>query len=619
MSTPWPQATDYGEAIQNLPVHFRDPEIRAGQAVTDARGLPLVRTGNFAAVFEVNSSAASRKWAVRCLTRPVRDLEERYRQIAIHLEQQRQRLPFMVGFEYLSDGVLVGDRWYSFVRMEWVEGLRLDEFLADCLSKRNYQSTLNQLCGAWLHLSQWLRQAQVAHGDLQHGNVILVPVAENKGHDLILIDYDGMYVPALAATPPDEVGHPAYQHPQRLTKGGYGPEMDRFSHLLIYCTLRCLMVGGRELWDEFHDPDQLLISRRDLETPQESRVFRKLWRLPDPAVQTLVGQVILAAKAPLAQVPLLHQLVIDSKVVPLTEVQRRQVDQWMTPPTASPAHHVAAAAIGARPFRVDTGTNGPLADDRPASPPPAVPARDRDTARLDTSRGTERGSEQRLLTWIKAGTTPTDLYQLVGRPLYHRNRADLLNAARACNRPLHSLQNHADNALAERAIQLQTQVAEALVTFSDEQKWRDYDARLARQLGEQYATQFGRDVSRWQPANLERWLTAREVPQEQQDEVIKQMRAAGATKPPVPVATPTPKPADFRAKSFGFRRPEAPHGDQPEPRSATRPHDSSGQISRSSLPPQPSAQSSSEAPRRPGLPQRGGTTRLGPTPKNSER
>ena len=47
-----------------------------------------------------------------------------------------------------------------------------------------------------------LRSADVGHGDLQHGNIMLVPVPEKNAHALRLIDYDGMYVPSLADKPP---------------------------------------------------------------------------------------------------------------------------------------------------------------------------------------------------------------------------------------------------------------------------------------------------------------------------------------------------------------------------------------------------------------------------------
>jgi hypothetical protein len=71
----------------------------------------------------------------------------------------------------------------------------------------------------------------MAHADLQHGNVLLVPTGNALA--LRLIDYDGMYVPALAGQRSGELGHPAYQHPQRLREGTYNAEVDRFSHLAI--------------------------------------------------------------------------------------------------------------------------------------------------------------------------------------------------------------------------------------------------------------------------------------------------------------------------------------------------------------------------------------------------
>ena len=67
----------------------------------------------------------------------------------------------------------------------------------------------------WLKLASRMRQAQVTHGDLQHGNVLLVPHAEENKLLLRLVDYDGILVPTLARTPSGELGLPAYQHPAR--------------------------------------------------------------------------------------------------------------------------------------------------------------------------------------------------------------------------------------------------------------------------------------------------------------------------------------------------------------------------------------------------------------------
>src|SRR5204863_8121339 len=133
----------------------------------------------------------------------------------------------------------------------------------------------------WLRLARRLREANLAHCDLQHGNVLLVPGRRAESLAVKLIDYDGMFVPALAGSPSGEVGHPAYQHPQRLRDGTYNLEVDRFPHLVIYTALRGLIVGSRYLWNKFDNGDNLLFRQQDLERPDDSAVFKELSKLKD--------------------------------------------------------------------------------------------------------------------------------------------------------------------------------------------------------------------------------------------------------------------------------------------------------------------------------------------------
>src|SRR5439155_11947706 len=111
--------------------------------------------------------------------------------------------------------------------------------------------TLDLLSQIWLRLARRLREAQMAHCDLQHGNVLLVPGSTAKSLGVRLIDYDGMFVPALSQQKSGEVGHPAYQHPQRLRENIYNTEVDRFPHLVIYTALRALIRGSRYLWNRY--------------------------------------------------------------------------------------------------------------------------------------------------------------------------------------------------------------------------------------------------------------------------------------------------------------------------------------------------------------------------------
>ena len=129
-----------------------------------------------------------------------------------------------------------------------------------------------------------------------------------------LIDYDGMWVPALAGKKSGEVGHPAYQHPQRLREGTYSVEVDRFPHLVIYTALRALMVRSRYLWNKYDNGDNLLFRQADLDAPGNSALFHELRQVNDPEVQKLVGTLSQAAQKPLEQTPLLDELIPDAKV-----------------------------------------------------------------------------------------------------------------------------------------------------------------------------------------------------------------------------------------------------------------------------------------------------------------
>src|SRR5262249_41366179 len=154
--------------------------------------------------------------AVRCFLSPAPGRMMRYK--AIHDHLALFALPFVVRFGYVEEGILVNGGGYPVVEMDWVEGgLTLNAFVGQPTGN---PPVLAALAERWLRLAQELRDAGVAHGDLQNGNVLIVP--DGDGFDVRLIDYDGTYVPALAVSPPDEVGHRDYQHPRRQVVGSYG-------------------------------------------------------------------------------------------------------------------------------------------------------------------------------------------------------------------------------------------------------------------------------------------------------------------------------------------------------------------------------------------------------------
>src|SRR5262249_38407165 len=104
---PWPLSQDYNEAIQEPAQCFADTELNQAVSVFNALGLPQPCSGNCADVYAVQSGP--RKWAVKCFTRQIPGLQERYIQISQYLQQVN--LPFMVEFNFLEQGIRVRGSW----------------------------------------------------------------------------------------------------------------------------------------------------------------------------------------------------------------------------------------------------------------------------------------------------------------------------------------------------------------------------------------------------------------------------------------------------------------------------------------------------------------------------
>ncbi len=298
----WPLSQDYNEAIQCPRGNFSDPDLQGSVAVANPLGIPQPRSGNFADVYELRCPGGGR-WAVKCFTREVPGLRERYAAISRHLAQSQ--LPFIVDFTFLEQGIRVGGRWFPVLKMQWVEGLMLNAFVRQYADK---PPILNSLLQVWVRMAARLRQAGVAHADLQHGNVLLVPELAVNALALKLVDYDGMFVPALAGSDSGEVGHPSYQHPQRLAERTYSLDVDRFPLLMIATALSCLKAGGRALWDKYNNGDNLLFSEDDLRSPVKSRLIQELLKLSDKRAKHLVWETVDALRGRLESVPLLEKV-----------------------------------------------------------------------------------------------------------------------------------------------------------------------------------------------------------------------------------------------------------------------------------------------------------------------
>ena len=165
----WPLSHDFNEAVQNPHLVFSDGDLKSAETIVGAQGLPLPRSGNFADFYQLGG-IDGRDWAVKCFTRPVVGLGERYARGSEALDDAN--FPFTVAFAFLGGGIRVGDRWWPVVKMDWVEGLLLNQVVRDNAGRPGVLTALLQM---WTKLCKRLRDAGIAHADLQHGNVLLVP------------------------------------------------------------------------------------------------------------------------------------------------------------------------------------------------------------------------------------------------------------------------------------------------------------------------------------------------------------------------------------------------------------------------------------------------------------
>jgi hypothetical protein len=274
----WPDLTEYHEAVQHPQRAFADPGLKAVSLELDQFGMPKPATGGNAVVYKAREPGGflsfKKTWAIRCFLRPISDHAERYEAISKHL--RKVHLPYDVNFQFLKQGIQIRSNWFPIVKMQWADGDLLHTHIEKQLRS---PASLAALRAKWVTLVRNLEDARVAHGDLQHGNIVV------RGGSFQLVDYDGMWVPALKGRDATETGHRAYQHPER-TERDYGQEIDRFSALVIYLSLAALEKDVT-LWERFHTGDNLIFVREDFQQVGRSPIWQQLRRIGSAHIDQL--------------------------------------------------------------------------------------------------------------------------------------------------------------------------------------------------------------------------------------------------------------------------------------------------------------------------------------------
>ena len=311
--TTFPSFNEYQAVLQSPAICFNAPELKLSTVETDLWGLPRVRSGGFALTYKLTNSV--QQVAVRCFHSFVPDRAQRYLAISSFLRSNPSDI--FIPIRFIMNGVLVRGNWYPITYMKWVEGETLEAFLV-----KNVKDSilLQDLTREFMRVVTELERLGVSHGDLSHRNILV------HNGKISLVDYDGMFVPALLGRKSSEIGNANFQLPGR-SEEHFDTCLDRFSAIVIYLALKALSHNST-LLDRYETGGEGLLFRRDdFLNPYQSLLLQELETLPDMKVP--INQFRQICTSEIGMVPRLADFVA---IQPL-DVTRREIPVALRPQT----------------------------------------------------------------------------------------------------------------------------------------------------------------------------------------------------------------------------------------------------------------------------------------------
>ncbi len=256
--------------------------------VLDKYGEPYRSSGAFAVVFKMKDEHTGKCYALKCFTEEQEGRAEAYRQIAEELEFVDS--PYITSVKYLEKELFVDsnceDEEFPVLLMDWIEGETMETYVA-----ANYTDThaMSMLCYRFCKMAAWLRSQSFAHGDIKPDNIMVRPDGT-----LTLVDYDGMFVPAMKGQKSPTVGTKDFSHPLR-TIDDFDETIDDFALASIALSLKAISLNP-SLLDEYGASDRLLFSAADYIDLSKSKTFTALQGLlADEEARTLMSMFLLAS------------------------------------------------------------------------------------------------------------------------------------------------------------------------------------------------------------------------------------------------------------------------------------------------------------------------------------
>ena len=255
--------------------------------VLDKYGEPYRSSGAFAVVFKMKDEQTGKCYALKCFTEEQEGRAEAYRQIAEELEFVDS--PYITSVKYLEKELFVDSNCeneeFPVLLMDWIEGETMETYIA-----ANYTDThaMAMLCYRFCKMAAWLRSQSFAHGDIKPDNIMVRPDGT-----LTLVDYDGMFVPAMKGQKSPTIGTKDFSHPLR-TIDDFDETIDDFALASIALSLKAISLDP-SLLQTYGASDRLLFSAADYLDLSNSKTFTALQNLlADEEAITLMSMFLLA-------------------------------------------------------------------------------------------------------------------------------------------------------------------------------------------------------------------------------------------------------------------------------------------------------------------------------------
>ena len=282
----YPLISEYLAAIQDA--HDNLDKLNHLVPVLDKHGEPYRSSGAFAVVFKMKDEQTGKCYALKCFTEDQEGRAEAYRQIAEELEFVDS--PYITSVKYLEKELFVDsnceDDEFPVLLMDWIEGETMETYIAE-----NYTDSyeMSMLCYRFCKMAAWLRSQSFAHGDIKPDNIIVRPDGT-----LTLVDYDGMFVPAMKGQKSPTIGTKDFSHPLR-TIDDFDETIDDFALASIALSLKAISLDS-SLLQSYGASDRLLFSATDFLDLSKSKIFAALQGLlADVEARALLSMFLLAS------------------------------------------------------------------------------------------------------------------------------------------------------------------------------------------------------------------------------------------------------------------------------------------------------------------------------------